>query len=513
MIFLLTTLSLIAGGIYVLGYSPFDLWFMPLIAVFVLVACLHNQRHWQGAIIGFSFGIGLMGVGVSWIYNSINTYSSSSSDQAAILTALFCLAMALFYAVFGFVYCYLNHSRKNMFTIFNSPLLLRVVSFPAIWIILELCRSHLFNGFPWLLMGDSMIDTYLAVWAPIGGSFLVGFFAILSVVILFHCMRYIPSIYVLSYQYRLFLLILICIIPWAIGARFSEYLWTEVDGKPVTIAAIQGNIPQERKWDINYINEIADTYSRATFINSNNQLVIWSEAAVPYVYPAGNSYYSNLHHRLKLTNTTLIYGALREDKEQKIYNSIFIAGAAGERRKVYDKNVLVPFGEYIPLYNIVTKLVPFLDINLYDTSAGNNPSSFQVGDLIIAPSICFEITLGSYVSRIAKDSNVLLTISNDSWFGDSLAPHQNIQIARMRAIENQMYLIRVTNNGITAVVNPYGKVTARLKQFQPGALKTSVIPRKGWTPYQFAGDIPLASFCVLILFIGIVKRRRSIINI
>lgn len=514
MIFLPTILSLMAGGGYVMGYAPFNLWITPLVAIFVLIACLNNQNAWRGAIIGLSFGIGLMGVGVSWIYYSIHNYGSNASpEQAAIITAAFCLSMSLFYGLFGFLYGYLNHSRKNIFSYFNSPLLLRVISFPSLWIGVELLRSHIYTGFPWLLFGDSMIDSYLATWAPIGGGFLMGFFAILSVVCLFHIIGLIPSIYVRHHQYKFFLLLIIAVTPWAIGAKFNDYLWTKPTGEAILIAAVQGNTKQDEKWNPKYLSQIADIYKRATYINADKQLILWPEAAVPYVHPQGDFYYESLHKKLSVTNTSLIYGSLRENSDKKFYNSIFLAQAEGQRRVVYDKTVLVPFGEYIPFHPKISALFPFIDLTSYKTTPGSSPKSFKSGNIRISPSICYEITLASYIAKLAKNSNLLVTISNDSWFGDSLAPHQHAHIARMRALENNLYLVRATANGITMVTDPHGKIIARLKQFQRGVLEAAVVPRKGLTPYQIAGDFPLAALSSLVFLIGLIKRRRFIQNI
>ena len=221
-----------------------------------------------------------------------------------------------------------------------------------------------------------------------------------------------------------------------------------------------------------------------------------------YIYEEHSDYYASLDFLLRQTNTTLVFGSLFAESRSEIYNGILVAGARTTGIKsVYAKKHLVPFGEFVPFSELVDAWLPTGSLTSFDTSPGKNPRPFIVGDWQIAPSICYEITRGGYIARLARDSHFLITLSNDSWFGDSLGPHQHMHLARMRALENQRYLIRSTNDGITVLVAPDGKVVSRLAQFQQKTLNGKLNLYQGRTPYQHTGDLPIIfitlSFCLL----------------
>ena len=516
MIYLSITLALIAGGLYVTGFAPFNLWLSPIISLAVLAICLKEKKHWEGALIGLLFGLGMMGLGVSWIYNSISTYSTATDQHAILVTASFCFAMALFYAAHGFLYCWLNFNKRTIFTIFYSALPTRVFSFAALWTLLELIRSHLYIGFPWLLLGEAMIDSPLAAWAPLGGTFLVSFIAVLSSICFAYSINYFSSIYVRRDQYRVMVLVLVGLVPWIIGGRLINYNWNEIGLNPISVAVVQGNIEQNDKWDPNYAEDIIGTYKRATYRSFNSDLIVWPEAATPYVHPRGGAQHSEIAAKVKKNNSELIYGGLRRDRQNRFYNSIFTVDDDGDILHVYDKNILVPFGEYIPMAGILSRLpggLADLDMSSFITNTGGKSSSFILAglDIRVAPSICYEVTHGSYIASLALDSNLLVSISNDAWFGDSIGPHQHMHSARARALENQRYLIRASNNGISAIVNRRGKIVKQLDQFKKDTLYGEVYASSGKTPYQYVFDFPMWGLCVLGLVFCMI-RKNTLLN-
>lgn len=512
MIYLTITLSIFSGAFYVAGFAPFNLWFAPLISLFLLVLLLNQKHPWEGGVIGLFFGLGLMGVGISWIYNSISTYSDATNEQAIMVTALFCFVLSIFYAVLGYAYCLLNFSKKSIFTLLYSSSLMRILSFSFLWVLLELIRSHLWVGFPWLLLGDAMIPTYLAPWAPIGGSFLVGFWVCITVTCVYHATKLIPSIYVRRHQYQLLGLALLTVFPWAIGSKMLDYNWTD-EVRSAKIAVVQGNIPQERKWDPNYRNEIIKRYKSASYTNLDSELIIWPEASTPYVHPQGQQVHNEINEQFRQNNVYLVYGGLRDEANTGVYNSIFVAGEDNQVKRVYDKNILVPFGEFMPFASIITRfpnIFQDIDMSVFITRSGEKPNVFAIGDMTIAPSICYEVTHGEYVAKLAKNSNLLISISNDTWFGNSLGPHQHMHAAQMRALENQQYLIRASNNGVTAIVNERGVIVSSIPQFKYATLKDTIAIRAGQTPYQHTGDLPMWGISLIGLFFCWSKRRKSL---
>ena len=405
----------------------------------------------------------------------------------------------------------MTYQKRSMFRNFKIPILTKILLFSSLWTLSELLRSHISVGFPWLLFGDAFINTYLAHLAPVGGVFFVSFFGVLTVATLFYLLCLIPVIYVRRNQYRCLFFLFLFAVPWAAGIGLQNYEWTKTSGRNIPVVLIQANIPQDAKWLKNKRTEIAEQYQRMSLGHTDKSLLVWPEAAVPYIYPEGADYYDKLDHILRSTNTALVFGSLHRVQNGDIYNGLFTAGAGSSGiTPVYYKHLLVPMGEYIPLESFLKQWIPFLDMGTYRVTSGSaDQEAFMLGDWKIAPSVCYEITNPQIIARKAADSDFLLTVSNDSWFADSLGPHQHMHIARMRALENQRYLIRSTNNGITAITDHRGKFVAKIPQFQENILTADIIPRSGTTPYQTAGNLPVASLSLILFLFGIYTHRRA----
>ena len=248
MTFFRLTLALAVGAVYVLGYAPFNLWFLTPLSVLLFLSCLFNQNARAGFFIGWAFGIGVFGSGVTWIYNSLYTYGNMSIELATSLTIFFFLFIALFYGFFASLYCLFNYRRRSIFSNFDIPILINILSFAALWTLFELLRSYTpYLSFPWLLLGNALIDTPMAQWAPIGGTFLISFLCLISIAAFFHLVRFLPSIHVRRNQYKAFILLLIFLSPWAIGFRLQYYNWTREVGEPISFTVVQANIPQGHK--------------------------------------------------------------------------------------------------------------------------------------------------------------------------------------------------------------------------------------------------------------------------
>ncbi len=503
-------LALGLGSVYILGYAPFNYWFLSLLAVFTLLLLLYKQGYRRGFFISWLFGIGLFGSGASWIYNSLYIYGGIDSEIATLITGLFCISMALFYGLFGLFYCLFNYHRHSIFSNFVVPKTMQILSFASLWILFELLRSHIYVGFPWLLLGNALVDSPLSHWAPIGGVFLIGFLALITMASLFHLSLLIPTIYVFRNQSKAFILLLIILAPWAIGFRLQFFEWTQPIAKPIDVAIIQANTPQELKWNESQLGAIRDVYYKMTREQIHQDLIVWPEAAIPYVYKDKDNFYNPIDFLARQTNTTLIIGSLRIDSNQQTYNSILMAGARlANIQPVYDKRTLVPFGEYIPLEAYLSRWLSLLDLSVYSISPGTKSAPFQTSEWKIASSICYEITQGQYIAEQARGANFLVTLSNDSWFSDTIGPHQHSHLARMRALENQLYLIRSTNNGITGVIAPNGKLVARIPQFQRRVLATQIVPRQGFTPYQLSGDVPMILLSSILSLLSFIIYRRN----
>lgn len=474
-------LALVAGCLFPLGFAPIYFWPLTLLSVALLIPLLEGQTASRAFFRGWLYGFGFYSVGVSWVYISINTYGYTPQWLSVILTGLFTGGLAIFFALFTWSY---QKLKLEQFT---------WLAFPCWWIVFEWIKAWLLSGFPWLYSGYAFIDTPLAGFAPIIGALGMSLLAVLSASLLALMMMR-PA--------KLRIAVAALVIVWGAGFWLQGLQWvTPSISKNLNIAIIQGNIPQEKKWDPKERDFIIDTYVSATEENWQKDLIIWPEAALPVFYQEAQDWVQRLAVSAEQSDTAIISGTPYWEKAEKkyhYYNSIF---AIGNGRGVYHKQRLVPFGEYVPLEDYIRGLIPFFDLPLSSFTRGSpTQQPLLAAGASFAPFICYEIVYPELVRRMGKDADYLITISNDAWFGSSWGPHQHFQMARMRALELGKYLIRGTNTGITAIIDHKGKVQSRLPQFEKAVLTGTVYTTDGATPYRQFGWWPVLLLSLLIIF-------------
>ncbi len=494
--------ALLAGGIAPFGLAPFELWPLAILSCLGLLISLQSATSTkQAALRGWLYGTGLFGVGVSWVYVSIHNFGNAPIPLAATMTALFVIALGLLFGLHGYLY-------KRWLA--DRPLAV-LVGFPALWVLAEWFRSWFLTGFPWLLSGYAPLDSWLAGWAPITGVYgLSGFCALLA-----------SSFYLLpgsSKQQKVGVAALVSA-PFVSGLLLQQLHWTTpTDQAPLRVALVQGNIPQQLKWSPQHRQQIIDHYQSLSepLLNgdSTTELIVWPETAVPLLYDRALQQLQPFEHALLKSNTGLISGIPYRtlgpstiDTPVRFHNSIMGLGAA---EGLYHKQRLVPFGEYVPLESWLRGLIDFFDLPMSSFSLGPpNQIPLQLqrsnGTIQLSAYICYEIVYPDLVAETARNSDLLLTISNDSWFGNSLAPHQHLQMARMRALETGRFLIRGTNNGISALINADGEIIQQGPQFQVDLLQGEVLPMTGTTPFGQFGSVPVLILSSLL--IGLTLRR------
>ncbi|MBK8103331.1 MAG: apolipoprotein N-acyltransferase [Cellvibrionales bacterium] len=367
------------------------------------------------------------------------------------------------------------------------------LAFPAIWMLDEWFRGWILTGFPWLFIGYSQTETFMGNWAPVVGvygiSFLLAFFA----ASLFDCLQQrrfsIPFLLSLS---------LLC----AGSALLGKVLWTQPTGTQQDFALIQGNVPQQLKWKPEQREAIRALYRNASEpLLKKNALVVWPEAAIPELYTSEHPFFQQMTHDLQNRGGALITGipTVHYDTDDTPYFHNSMIGL-GEASGIYNKQRLVPFGEYVPLESWLKDLLDFFKMPISDFRVGTaNQANISSGLLRIASSICYEVAYPKLVAEQAKEADILLTVSNDTWFGNSIGPHQHLQMAQMRARENAREMLRATSNGISAHIDERGKIISRSPQFEYFVLQGAVKARQGHTLYQLLGNWPLLIVCFLLL--------------
>ncbi|GLR64182.1 apolipoprotein N-acyltransferase [Marinospirillum insulare] len=471
--------ALIAGGSLSLAFAPFNLWLVSFFVPVIFWLLLKNLTSKQAILRGWLFGLGVFGAGASWVYVSIHEHSGTPTFIAITLTWAFVAGLACLFALQAWLWTrWLDKT---------NPL----VSWPALWVLMEALRSWLFTGFPWLLLGTAHLETPYSGWAPVMGVYGLTAISVLSGMLIYTCFKPTLGHWQRGLSFSLFITLLLG------GVYLQEKQWTHAYGSPITLGLVQGNIAQEDKWQASKQNEIIQNYLSLSYELGEVDQLIWPETALPLL-PHQAEPYLNLALKEAGENAGLISGLISLSPSQKNYqNSLY---TAGESKGNYHKIKLVPFGEFLPFEAQLRGLIDFFDLPMSSFVPGEeHPAKLTAGKTQVAPLICYEVAYPDFSAKQALNTQWLLTVSNDAWFGRSLGPLQHFEMARFRALETARPMARVTNNGITALIDHQGQVIKKLPQFVTATLKGELQPREGNTPFMLTGSLPLWIFCLLLI--------------
>lgn len=488
-------LALFSGALLPLSLAPWYWWPLGLICTAVLALQLHqaSPRHayWLTAL----FGFGMFAVGASWVYVSMNVYGNASVPLSLLLTGIFVAALSLIFALPFLLFGALG----------SRHVIGRLLAFPAAWVLGEWGLSWILTGFPWVYLGYGHLDTWLSGWAPIAGVWGIGWIVAFSgAVAAEFAGRWLGAA---DKTPPLTWPATAAVLLWVLGWHLQGYVWTTT-GQPIRVGVMQPATPQQLRWDSGYLDEIISDNLALSEPLWGNDLIVWPEAAIPELQHRVQPLLQQLDARGRHNNSTLISGLPIYDFDtQHYYNS---AIALGNGSGQYRKQHLVPFGEYVPLENWLRGLIDFFDLPMSAFRPGPpNQPLLTANGYAIATAICYEIAYPELVRQLAPNANLLLTISNDTWFGDSLGPLQHLSMAQMRALENGKPLIRATNDGVTALIDQRGHITARLPRFVADTLSAEMTPRTGATPFSQTGSWPILALCVLGLVAAKISTRRK----
>ncbi len=470
-------LAFTAGGLLPFAFAPYGLYPFAVISVAGLFALWRAVSPARAAALGGSYGLGMFGHGVWWVQVSIHQFGLPLYTFSVSMTVLFVFVLALFVALVGYVSARLPVRSENvrLFCVM-----------PAVWVAGEGLRGWLFTGFPWLLLGYSQTDSWLAGFAPLAGVLGTS----LSVALLAACV-------VWGWAHRIsagFALLVIVGSGWAA----TLVAWTVPEGKPLSVALVQGAVPQAIKWRAEFKARTLELYTALSTPQWGADLVLWPETAVPMFPDEMPESLARLGKLATQHGTALVVGIPSGNRLQGPYfNSVMLLNAPDQR---YDKHHLVPFGEYLPFDRWLRPLLDWLSIPMSNFASGPPlQAPLRAGALRLGVSICYEDAYASEVIKSLPAANLLVNVSDDSWFGDTIAPHQHLQISRMRALESGRYLLRATNTGISAIINEHGEIIARSPQFKTFVLTGQALARTGATPFVRWGEAPLYGLIILVL--------------
>lgn len=449
------------GAAGVLAFAPFGLfWLAPLVCLgfFLLLGRAATVR--QAFLTGWAYGCGFFLFGVSWIYVSLSVFGGMPSWLAGIATLLFCFTLALFPALAAAAFKRWRPAARWRQALF----------FAALLVLADWLRSWVFTGFPWLALGYSQAPpSPLAGFAPLLGVHGLGLLVAVG------------GAFLAAWRIGVPLLLLLA----AAGFGLQRVAWTEPVGEPVSVALVQGNIPQEMKFRPEHFFRTLFAYQELVAKNPA-QLTVLPETAVPaFLDQIPLQFLEDMKALAQRQQGDLILGAATGDRQY--WNSAASLGTAPSQ--VYSKTHLVPFGEFIPPG--FAWFMALANIPMSEFSRGPDVQPpFAVAGQRVAVNICYEDAFGEEIIRALPAATLLVNMSNTAWFGHSLAQPQHLQISRLRALETGRPMLRATNTGMTVVVAPDGSIQAELPPFSAGVLRAEVRGYQGMTPYARFGNWP-----------------------
>ena len=473
--------AFVAGSSLPFAFSPFELFPLAVVAPALLFLVWQAVSPGRAAFRGFLFGLGMFGVGVSWVYVSMHHYGNMPAPLAGFAVLLFVAGLSIYPALVGWV-------QGRFFP--NPGAWHYILVIPALWVLSEWTRGWFLSGFPWLHLGYSQVATPLAGYAPWLGVYGVSFFCAVSAGLLAGGLRA-PAIF-FRRLFPAFVLI------WIVGWIAEQAEWVRpVDG-PLRASLIQANVPLGSKWKPDNRRDIMERYMTLSAEAPRSDLIVWPESAIPaYLDEIDSGYLDNLRRAGRTADVDYLIGVVERDRDKRRYYNAVIS--IGPSPGLYRKRHLVPFGEYPPLDPLFRWLMRNLQIPMSDFSPGPpvQPPLSAAGQPI-GVSVCYEDAFGEEVIRSLPQASLLVNVSEDAWFGDSIAPHQRLQMARMRALETGRPMLRAANTGPSAVIDHRGVVVARSTQFQVQVLSAQVQPMQGVTPYISYGNWPVVVLLALV---------------
>jgi apolipoprotein N-acyltransferase len=493
-------LSFSLGLALVLCYAPFSYYWLMALILPTWLYSLQGKSSRDATKQGFIFAFGWFSAGISWVHVSIDQFGGLPLAISLLLMLLLCLYLALFLAFACYLAALFSYQKQ-----LNLWLLL------PFWLLSEFLRGVFLTGFPWLTLGYSQIDGPLATFAPIVGE--KGLSALILIIS-------IAVVYVIK-QRRIMLNIALLAMVSASYLALHNSAWVSQTGKSVNVMMVQGNIKQEMKWEPELTWPSMLSYLDLTRKHYPAELIIWPESAITAVEPSrqAQDFLQIAQSSAALNNSAIITGIIDYNINNKnYYNNLIVLGKSTiedeqgsyqyNNLNRYSKHHLLPIGEFVPFADWLRPIAPFFNLPMSSFSRGEYvQKNLLANGLNLLPLICFEVAFSEQLSaNFSNQTDLLLTVSNDAWFGDSHGPHQHLDIVRMRALEFGRPFLRATNNGITAAIDHQGNVIKKIPQFKEAVLKVQVPLTTGLTPY--ASYSTIIDFIIPLLFLVLALFRQ-----
>jgi len=476
-----------SGLLSALAFPPWDLGLLAFVALVPVLLSLEGASGRQAAWLGYAWGLTFYLASVWWVINTMTTYGKMPLALSIVALGLMCGVLAGYPAAFAWL---LWAGRERL----ALPRAMMPVAAALLWTALELLRTYLFSGFPWLLYGTSQYrEPSVRLLAALAGVYGVSLLLVLvnATVAELIAPWLLPERTRRAWRH--------CLVPVGLSALallgtilYAHLGWHDLAGGPtLRVALVQGDIDQSVKWDRAYQGATLQIYERLTREAAAGRpgLVVWPETAVPFLLRREPELGPRVLALAAELHVPLLVGSPDLGEDGLFYNSAFLIGADGRIEGRYDKQHLVPFGEYVPLH----WLFFFLDklvVGIGDFGRGGSASVLRLDGARFGVMICYEVIFPAEVRAFVQGgAQFLVNITNDAWFGRSGAPYQHLAMAAMRAVENGTYLVRAANTGVSAIIAPSGEIVAATDLFTRTALAGTIRMRQGETLYTQTGDL------------------------
>jgi apolipoprotein N-acyltransferase len=488
----LADLAAVAAGLALpFAFAPWSWWPLAFLCPAALFLSWRGAGPGRAAGRGFMFGFAAFLTGTWWTYISVHEFGQAPAALAGFLTLGLAAIMGGYYALLGYL------AGRWMPA---EGALRWLVALPAAWTAIEWLRGWFLSGFPWLSLGYSQTDSVLGPLAPVVGVYGLGWVCALVG-------GAIAAVLVAGLVARA-LAVAALFVVFASAGMAGQATWTEPAGPSIRAVMVQGAVGQEDKWLEAALEPTRQLYLGLTRPYWGADLIIWPEAAIPALLHDEMDFIELLDAEARAAGSELLLGILELDPASGQYHNILVS--LGGEPEIYRKRQLVPFGEYFPVPAFVRRWMRLMNLPYTDFAPGRaDPPPMAVAGANLAPTICYEDAFGAQQRVFFPAATLLVNVSNDAWFGDTRAPHQHLQIARMRAMETGRWMLRATNNGVSAVIDPQGRVTQRSRQFVPEVITADVTPMEGMTPWLRFGDGPLAGLAFGLVLLAALRRNTA----
>lgn len=488
--------AIFAGILLSLSFAPFHMPGLAILSLAIIYGELQNKTLKHAAIIGFTFGAAFMGIGVSWVFVSINLYGNLNVFLSALVTCIFIMYLAAFYTFQALIFTFLQK---------NTNKILKSLLFAATWCLFEYLRANIATGFPWLLVGFGQIDSPLSGLLPFVGLHGVSLITCLAACILYYATQ-IRTVHnkkraLSSIPYLIIFLVLI------LAPSLLPDTRSQVTKKSIDVGVIQANLSMRDKWDDDVFAQITNRYFNGiNDLKSKAPLIILPESAVPVPASYVSEFIGDLNLVSQKHNNSILMGIPHSANQDETlyYNTLTFFGNA---KGTYFKQHLVPFGEYIPKpFRAITQALEIPDASMI--KGVNNQKLLDFNGHPFASLICFEVAYPEILRKQLPKAQWIISVSDAGWFGKSLAIYQQLQMSQTLSAMSGRYQIVANNNGLSSIIDSKGKIINSLPAFSSGNLYGSIHPTIGATLWSVTGDMPYLYLCIVIIIIAFVTDRR-----